>query len=101
MFSNTILLNLGGKYSTFFPILEQIGSAPSGLKYLALNAEGVMLFFVFFEQIAKWQIRTLFSLRYLVFKYYFCGTKPIFGMIFVFEMGNFFIFAQKTHYFFA
>jgi hypothetical protein len=40
-------------------------ATPSGLKYLALNPEGVIHFFAFFEQIAKWQIRTLFSLRYI------------------------------------
>jgi hypothetical protein len=36
-------------------------STPSGLKYLALNPKGVTYFFV---QMAKWQIRTLFLLRY-------------------------------------
>ena len=40
-------------------------ATPLGLKYLALNPEGVIHFFVFFEQIAKWQICTLFLLRYL------------------------------------
>jgi len=42
-------------------------TTPWGLKYLALNPEGGIHFLVFFEQMAKWQIRTLFLLRYLFY----------------------------------